>query len=546
MRLTPKIVNSSIYRLTFFLVLIFGFTYSSQAQNISDDFEGNGNVGMWVPDATLINIRFANPFKLGINTSNNVLKYEDNGGTYSNVRFDLLQNFDLSEYSKFSIKLYVPSNSVTGNQPNQVSLKLQDGTLAEPWSTQTEIIKPIVLDQWQIISFDFENDPYINLNGGSPAPKLRTDLNRVLIQINGENNTDKLIAYIDDFLYEKKLSNITYKLVWADEFNGYGQIDTSKWFHQTQLPPWGSWFNGEIQHYTDRTANAVLNNGSLNVIAKKENYTSQGFTKDYTSARLNSKYAFTYGKVEYRAKLPMGVGTWPAVWLLGKNIDEDGAYWDNNGFGTTAWPACGEIDMLEHWGSNQNFIQSALHTPSSSGNTFNKGGKTVNTVSTQFHVYGMIWTEDKISFSIDSNIYYTYKPDVKNASTWPFDLEQYFLINIAIQNNIASNFTQDTLEIDYIRVYEEEKPLGVNNKLASTSIVYPNPFEDKLSIRVANTTEKNCLVKLYGMDGKLVLKEEIKIENNRIDLTNLEGIEKGVYVLSFVLNGVQVQHKVIK
>ncbi len=95
MHLTHKAVNSSIYSFTFFLVLFFGFTLTSRAQNISDDFEGNGNVGMWVPDATQINIRFANPFKQGINTSNNVLKYEDNGGTYSNVRFDVAQNFDL-------------------------------------------------------------------------------------------------------------------------------------------------------------------------------------------------------------------------------------------------------------------------------------------------------------------------------------------------------------------------------------------------------------------------------------------------------------------
>ena len=125
-------------------------------------------------------------------------------------------------------------------------------------------------------------------------------------------------------------------------------------------------------------------------------------------------------------------------------------------------------------------------------------------------------------------------------------MEHYFLINIAIQNNIVSNFTQDTLEIDYIRVYEQEKPLGVSTISASNTIVYPNPFEDKLSIRVDNTTEENCLVKLSSMDGKLVFKEELKIENNRIELADLRGIEKGVYVLSFVLNGVQVQHRVIK
>ena len=91
----------------------------------------------------------------------------------------------------------------------------------------------------------------------------------------------------------------------------------------------------------------------------KETYNNQGQTKQYTSARLNSKFAFKYGKIVCRAKLPTGIGTWPAIWTLGKNIDENGAYWDNLGFGTKSWPACGEIDIMEHWGSNQNYVQSA-------------------------------------------------------------------------------------------------------------------------------------------------------------------------------------------
>ncbi len=544
----PKniVVNSSIFRLTFLLFFLTSFTNKIQAQNISDDFEGNGNVGMWVPDATQINIRFANPFKSGINTSNNVLRYEDNGGTYSNVRFDLVQNFDLSEHSKFSFKIYVPSNSITGNQPNQVSLKLQDGTLGEPWSTQTEIIKPIVLDQWQIISFDFGNDTYINLNAGSPAPKLRTDLNRLLIQINGENNDSKLVAFIDDFLYEKPISTTTYNLVWADEFDGYGAVDTSKWFHQTELPISGSWYNGEVQHYTNRAENSARINGVLNVIAKKENFSDQGFTKNYTSARLNSKYAFKYGKVEYRAKLPVGVGTWPAVWLLGKNIQENGAYWDNLGFGTLPWPACGEIDMLEHWGSNQNFVQSAIHTPSSYGNTVNKGGRMLNTASTAFHVYGMEWTDEKISFSVDSTVFYTYNPAVKDANTWPFDADQYFIINFAIQGNIASNFTQDALEIDYIRVYKKQTALGFTSNENFDVRIYPNPFTNKLTLNVPNTIQKNSIINIHFIDGKLLVSNNCLIKNNTIELDNLEYLEKGIYIISYELNGVLYQQRIVK
>jgi hypothetical protein len=225
-----------IYLLPIFL---FYFTANiANAQAIKDDFEGNGNISTWFGDACSVDTNFANPFKQSINTSNTVLEYKDNGGLYANVRFDLTKNLDLSKSNIFSIKIYVTSNTITGNQPNQVSLKLQNGKLSEPWSTQTEIIKPIVLNQWQTISFDFEKDKFINLNSGSVHPKLRTDLNRILIQVNGENNTDHVIAYIDDFNYEKtdSVNSIFKKLVWSDEFDSIGKIDDKKWHHQTRLP----------------------------------------------------------------------------------------------------------------------------------------------------------------------------------------------------------------------------------------------------------------------------------------------------------------------
>lgn len=136
------------------------------------------------------------------------------------------------------------------------------------------------------------------------------------------------------------------QLVWSDEFDGEGPINTEKWFHQTQLPPGGVWWGGLLQHYTNQESNTYLKDGYLNLVARKEEFKDQGITKQYTAARLNSKYAFTYGKVEVRAKLPKGQGTWPAIWMLNKNINEDGAYWDIEGYGEVNWPNCGEIDIL--------------------------------------------------------------------------------------------------------------------------------------------------------------------------------------------------------
>ena len=248
-------------------------------------------------------------------------------------------------------------------------------------------------------------------------------------------------------------------LVWSDEFNINGPVDSNKWFHQTQLPAGGNWFNGEVQHYTNATTNSFVDGGSLNIVARKEAFFDQGVTKEYTSARLNSKFAFTYGRVDIRAKVPNASGTWPALWLLGKNINEDGGYFDSN-FGTTSWPACGEIDIMEHGiFTNQpiNYIGAAIHTPSSFGNTDNKGGIQASDINQNFHVYSMNWSPNQITFLLDDVVFYTYNPAVKNASTWPFNLDQYILLNIAMggfAGTIPSNYTQSSMVIDYVRIYQ--------------------------------------------------------------------------------------------
>lgn len=245
------------------------------------------------------------------------------------------------------------------------------------------------------------------------------------------------------------------KLVWSDEFNENGPINSDKWFHQTELPAGGDWYGGLLNHYTNRTENAFVKDSVLNIVAKKEIFNDQGEIKEYTSARLNSKFAFTYGRVEVRAKLPTGIGTWPAIWMLNKNIDEPGAYWQKQGFGTTYWPVCGEVDIVEHWGNRQNYIQSAVHTESSAGDdVLNLGGKVLENVSHQFHIYSMEWYEDKMVFAVDGDVYYTYQPEIRNSSTWPFTSDQYLLLNIAIEPDIDPSFEESTMQIDYIRVYQ--------------------------------------------------------------------------------------------
>lgn len=254
-----------------------------------------------------------------------------------------------------------------------------------------------------------------------------------------------------------------YTLVWSDEFDIDGALDSEKWHHQTFAPNNGSWYNNEEQHYTDRLDNSVVKDGILKIIAKKETFNNGQSTKLYTSARLNSKFAFTYGKVEVRAKLPEGVGTWPAIWTLGKNISEVGGYWQTQGFGTTPWPQTGEIDIMEHWGDLPNIISAAVHTASSYGNTQNKASINVDDVSNAFHIYSIEWTNREIAFFVDDVKYYSYGPSNKNDNNWPFDEPQYLLLNVAMGGQfpggatmIDPSFTESAMELDYVRVYQKE------------------------------------------------------------------------------------------
>lgn len=476
------------------------------AQLIWDDFEGNGTIHSWAGDDCGLDVNSANPFPGSDNPSATVLRYHDLGGTYANVRFDVPNALDLSTQGSFSLAIYVPSSGLTGNQNNQISLKLQNNTLAEPWTTQAEIIKPISLNTWQVVTFNFSTDPYLNFNPNSGPPATRTDFNRVLFQINGENNADRVLAYIDNVVFSTTpVPSIYTELVWSDEFGGSGAIDNSKWHHQTLLPNGSSWYNNEQQHYTDRLANSFQDTGYLHIVARRETYTHQGHTKEYTSARLNSKFAFTYGRVEVRAKLPTGVGTWPAIWTLGKNVNEPGGYWQPQ-YGTVGWPACGELDIMEHWGHTQNLVSSAIHTPSSHGNTVNVSQLNLPDVSNTFHVYGLEWTPEKMMFSIDGYVHYTYAPAIRNASTWPFDADQYILLNVAMQPSIAPNFVQSPMVIDYVRVYQQ--PDTTTTSLGDPALlrglkIFPNPAQDQLNIVLPESLQE-VSIRVYSSLGQLM------------------------------------------
>ncbi len=250
------------------------------------------------------------------------------------------------------------------------------------------------------------------------------------------------------FIQTNALSQTKFtKLIWADEFNYHGLPDSSKWSYAV-----GGSSNNELQYYTGNdTLNASVTDGLLKIIARKEIKAG----RQYTSARLHSKdkAEFKYGKVEVRAKLPQGRGTWPAIWMLGKNIQEAG------------WPACGEIDIMEHVGYNKDSIFGTIHTTAYNHTKGTQKGKGIfiSNPYDQFHIYAIEWTPEKIDFILDGVIYYQVINEHLSGKEWPFDQPFYLIINLAIGGDWGGKYGVDesifpsVMEVDWVRVFKNKQ-----------------------------------------------------------------------------------------
>lgn len=229
------------------------------------------------------------------------------------------------------------------------------------------------------------------------------------------------------------------ELVWADEFDGNGAPDEANWSYNTGRGNEG-WGNGEAQYYTDSNDNVRVEDGLLKITAKREDFGGAQFT----SGRITSedKFEFTNGRVEVRAKLPTGGGTWPAIWLLGED------------YATNTWPGCGEIDIMEHVGNQQDEIFSSLHFPDNFAGDAITRSTTVPGVSDEFHVYAVNWSPDFITFFVDDEEYHTFA----NNPDLPFNSDFFLILNVAMGGTFGGEidpaFTESTMEIDYVRVYQ--------------------------------------------------------------------------------------------
>lgn len=230
-------------------------------------------------------------------------------------------------------------------------------------------------------------------------------------------------------------------IVFEEDFDS-GELNTKFWNFELGdgCPALCGWGNDERQIYTSE--NIAFSDGKLIITA---NYDGD----KYTSSRITTKgkMEIQYGTVEVRAKVPPGHGLWPAIWMLGSDID------------TNPWPGCGEIDIMEYVGREPGLIYTSLHTPDSHGDTVNSKKTAIANVEDDFHVYRIDWNADQIDFSIDNALVYSFSPEVKNDETWPYNKPFYLLLNMAIGGNFGGPEVDDSIFpaqfiIDYIKIYK--------------------------------------------------------------------------------------------
>ena len=241
----------------------------------------------------------------------------------------------------------------------------------------------------------------------------------------------------------------THKLVWSDEFNTPGSPDTTKWTYDLGAGNPAGWGNNELQYYTNNNKNVRIENGSLIIEARKESLNGM----PYTSSRILTKKKgdWLYGRVEIKAKLPKGRGTWPAIWMLPTT-------WVYGG-----WPSSGEIDIMEHVGYDPGVVHGTIHTESYNHmKKTQKGGQIqLSDTDNAFHIYTIEWTANKIDFLVDDKVYYavTKSPD-EDYKGWPFNQAFHLIMNIAVgggwggKEGVDETIWPQRMEVDYVRVYQ--------------------------------------------------------------------------------------------
>ena len=344
-------------------------------------------------------------------------------------------------------------------------------------------------------------------------------------------------------LFVFSLNAQNWQLVWEDDFNG-NSLDQNKWIHDigtgSQYGMWG-WGNGELQYYQPQ--NTTLNNGIAKIEVKEEPngiIDSWSATSYFSSSKITTKglFNFRYGKVEARIKTIDGQGFWPAFWMLPSN---------------GSWPCDGEIDIMEQWGNDYltNSTSGAAHLgtcPYSSSTHFYETSSSYissGSYADDFHTYSVIWKEDTITWYVDEIELFSLNPSsywsIPSQSAWPFNAnEWYLMINLAITQAGPNSNTvfPNQMEIDYVRVYQENLTNSINIDDKNKYIVFPNPANDVLNIQGKNVSS----IKIFNIHGNIVLSKNVN-NNKKVDISILN---KGMYLVELEdYFGFKINKKVI-
>ncbi len=286
--------------------------------------------------------------------------------------------------------------------------------------------------------------PDLSFNLNLTNPKNCTIKNNsatgTIITENGSNLSTDNTGYTTPLTYPG------YTLVWSDEFSD-NRLDLNIW-NQEISNGGGGWGNNELEYYTNNQKNTFLSNGNLIIEARKE--TTGDFK--YTSGRMTTqgKKTFKFGRIDIRAKLPVSKGMWPALWMLGSNIN------------TAGWPVCGEIDIMELIGTSPSTLYGTLHWGNAGGSHMSKGANYVlasGDFSKEFHVFSIIWKLNSIQWLIDDKSYLTINSDDIGTDIYPFNADQFFIFNVAVGGNwpgppdSTTEFPQ-RMFVDYVRVFQ--------------------------------------------------------------------------------------------
>lgn len=264
-------------------------------------------------------------------------------------------------------------------------------------------------------------------------------------------NASWSIALLLLMLISSCTKNTDRKLVWSDEFDYSGPPDTAKWDYDLGdgCPVVCGWGNNEAEFYTRNGKNVRVENGKLIIEAHHDSLSG----KAYSSARIVTRHKgdWLYGRIEVKAKLPRGKGTWPAIWMLPTD-------WKYGG-----WPASGEIDIMEHVGFDPGVIHGTLHSESYNFKigTQKEGKITVPHCLDQFHIYAVDWSENKIDFYVDEHLYHSVDRNAKeNYKGWPFDQPFHLILNVAVGGDwggtkgIDDSIWPQQMEIEYVRIFQ--------------------------------------------------------------------------------------------